>query len=553
MLVPLKAAALPAVGVAYAVLAFVVLSADVVSSGDVGVKFVQARALLDSRFRSLAIPYRGAIIDPDASFTPFREPFVLVTPSGETQAIFPPAAALLQALFVGFGGVAGMRLLSIIGAAVVLWVAARLAGERTAIWIPIVLGFGTPLWYYAVTESEHAAAVAFGMGAFALAATGRSGLAMSAGALLGAGSALRDECALLLPGLLFAIWWKTRSYKAIAGAIAAMSAVLLAAAAIDVWWFGRPVAAHLQHAVHFVRSALHVTSAPNPELPVLAPMTLRERYETVVEYWLIGVDTTPAILLLIAMAIVSALIAIRGERRPMAIALTVLATVAVLDAATLAHAPKFVAGLYRLSPFVVFAILPRAADDESGSWLYRVTLVTLASYLVLAWLGVDTTGGKALGPRLLLPLLPLVAASAVVSIRGYLSSGLPLNRIIGACGAVLIGASLVIHLGSTLPAWVERTREDAQRLAAIVASDQRILVADDMYTAQQLLQLYYRRIILLADGFERGAQLGTVLDRQHVPSVLVVSRRVTPRTLLPPLQAVWTSAQYRYLIQIWRR
>jgi len=542
-----------AVLVTYAVLAFVVLSPDVISSGDIGVKFVQARSLLDNKFRSLAIPNRGALVDQDGSFTPFRPPFVLYTPSGEMQAIFPPAGAVLQALFVGVGGIAGLRLLSIVGAAIILWSASRLSGESRSMWVPIVLGLGTPLWFYAVTESEHAPAVALAAAAFAIAASGRSSYSVLAGGLLGAGAAVRDECALLLPGLLIAVWWKTRSFKAMLTTVAGCIAVLAGAAALEVLWFGRPFAAHLQHAVHFVRSALHLTSLPNPELPTLAPMTLHERYETIVEYWLLGAGTTIPVFFLVAVTIVAAVLAYRFERRPLIAVLLILATLAVLDAVALVNAPRFTAGMYRLSPFLVFAILPRSDDDPEPPWLHGVALLTLVTYLALAWFGVDTTGGKALGPRLLLPLLPLLAVSSILSIRGYLSSPTGANQLIGICGAVLVAASLAIHLGGTLPTWVVRVQQDAQRLAAIAAAEQRILVADDMFTAQQLLPLYYRRIVLLADTFERGAQLGAVLDRQHVPSVLVVSRRVTPHTELPPLKAVWISQQYRFLIQIWRR
>ena len=179
MRIPRRALSLGAVLAAYAVLAFAVLSTDVVSSGDIGVKFVQARALLDSGFRSLAMPNRASVLDPKEQFSPFRAPFVFATPDGR-QAIFPPAAAVLQAPFVGVAGIAGMRLLAIVATGVVLWCASRLA-ERGSMYVPILLGFGTPLWFYGVTESEHAIGVAFSTAAFAVAASGRP----VAGALAG--------------------------------------------------------------------------------------------------------------------------------------------------------------------------------------------------------------------------------------------------------------------------------------------------------------------------------------------------------------------------------
>ena len=308
---------------AYAVLAFAVLSTDVVSSGDIGVKFVQARALLDSGFRSLAMPNRAAVLDPNEQFSPFRAPFVFATPDGR-QAIFPPAAAVLQAPFIGIAGIAGMRLLAIIATGVVLWCASRLA-ERGSVYVPIVLGFGTPLWFYGVTESEHAVGVAFSTAAFAVAASGRRPVAGAvSGLLLAGGAAVRDECVLVLPALVAAIWWKTRSWKAVGWTVATCVAGLLLAGAIEVWWFDRPLAAHLQHAVHLARRALHLTTTPNPELPQLEPMTLHERYDTMVEYWLLGFDSTVPVLLLAGATIVSAAIAAwRRDTRPLVVVLDV--------------------------------------------------------------------------------------------------------------------------------------------------------------------------------------------------------------------------------------
>ena len=98
-----------------------------------------------------------------------------------------------------------------------------------------------------------------------------------------------------------------------------------------------------------------------------------------------------------------------------------------------------------------------------------------------------------------------------------------------------------------------RTSQEADRLGAIANAEQRVLVADDMFTAQQLLPLSYRRIILLADNDRQATALGAALDREKIPSVLLVSRHLNPGIELPPLKAVWTSARYRFLIQVWRR
>src|SRR4029079_8466497 len=101
---------------------------------------------------------------------------------------------------------------------------------------------------------EHAQAVACGAVAFALAMQASSPLrAGLAGAVLALGVTQRDEILLLAPGLLVVLCVRTRSWPALAAAAGAAGVVVLAATAVDVWWFGRPPAAHLRHAPPIVR------------------------------------------------------------------------------------------------------------------------------------------------------------------------------------------------------------------------------------------------------------------------------------------------------------
>ena len=264
---------------AYAVLAFAVLSTDVVSSGDIGVKFVQARALLDSGFRSLAMPNRASVLDPNEQFSPFRAPFVFATPDGR-QAIFPPAAAVLQAPFVGVAGVAGMRLLAIIATGVVLWCASRLA-QRGSMYVPILLGFGTPLWFYGVTESEHAIGVAFSTAAFAVAASGRPWPVrwQACSSPVARRSAMSAFCCCLHS--LRRSGGRRIRWKAIAWTVATCVAVLLLAGAVRSVVV-RPPAGGASAARRASRAP---RASPDghaePRAPQLASMTLQERYDTI--------------------------------------------------------------------------------------------------------------------------------------------------------------------------------------------------------------------------------------------------------------------------------
>jgi len=568
MMVRLAAAAVITL---YAVLGLVILAPEAVYSGDIGVKYVQARALVHQRFTSLDIRYPGEFLDPAREFFPLRPPFVMTT-GGTTQAIFPPASAVIQAIAVAAGGFRGLIALSILSAAIVLVASCGLASRNYRLAIVLAVGLGGPLWFYAVSGWEHAPAVAFGTAAFAWVL--RSSAVSSpapwiAGALLGAGAALRDEVILLLPGLLLTIWFRHGGWRRIGAAVAGALVPLAIAAAVEVWWFERPAAAHLRHAVHLLQAAARVTDQPNPDVPVLRPMTPRERYDTVVVYWMFGRGTDPQVAGFVA-ALIAALVIHWRWRSSAGILLWVAAfgVTAVGDLWEVVTAPKWLAGLVRVSPFVIFAVLPLARDrskagpderSESGRgaeqseqrWLPLAFGLTALMYLLIAFAGVDTSGGKSLGPRLLLPLLPLLSVSAVLVMASYLRSPAPVDRAVGWAGVSLVATAVGIHLGGTIPAYRQRNADDASAVLAAGRSAERVVVADDMFTAQLLFPLYDRKIVLLADTVESGARLGELLAA-HRTGALLVSRNLEPAVGLPPLQLQRTDPRGRMVLQLWR-
>jgi 4-amino-4-deoxy-L-arabinose transferase-like glycosyltransferase len=556
--VKLALTAIAAVTAVCAWLAFVALAPDAVYSGDFGIKFVQAREVWDHHFTSMAIEPRNTFLDADGRFSPLRAPFVFKTPVG-TQAIFPPAAAVLQAIFVPIGGLLGMRLLSLLSCVLTLWATWRLSPRGwTGAALPIVIGLATPLWFYAVIESEHAPAVALAAVAFVLAFSGRDEgrlnvRALAAGLALGAAAAIRDESILLVPGLLLACWSRARSWRAVAFALGGCILTLSVAAAVEVWWFGRPMAAHLRHAVHILRVALRLTSRPNQELPELHPLSLRERWDYVGQYWTFGTGSDALIAGIAAVAVIG--IAARAYFKsawPLVPMLAVLFALAAYDVYELLLAPKWVPGLYRLSPFLVFAILSPPAE-ASDRWLWRISLFSLVTYVAIAFAGVDTSGGKSLGPRLLLPLLPLLVAAAWRNIDDFRRAPRRPDRIAGAWGLGLAGLALIIHVAAAIPAYIVRSNEDASAMRAIRNAPERVIVADDMYTAQQLLHMYYGRVILLAETPPAADEIGMTLDRERIGGAILVSRRLDAPFELKPLKLAEDIQRGRFRIQFWRR
>ncbi|MGE5357936.1 MAG: hypothetical protein ACM3NQ_02895, partial [Bacteroidales bacterium] len=325
--VALGRAALVATLAVSAWLTFLTLSPDALYAGDIGVKYAQARALVQHRFRSLDIPYRGAAFDPDRRFMPVRPPFVMKVGDG-VQAIFSPTTAVLDGVFVAASDRWGMVLASWLSMIAALWLAWRLGGRgRDAAVIPILLAFATPWWFYGAIGWEHAPAVALATGAFLVASRASTARdAAIAGLLLGLGATIRDELLLLAPALAFALWLRT-SIRAAVGSAAAVGAALAAAGAVEVWWFHRPLAAHLRHAVHLLRVLARVAAEPNPDVPALTPLTWRERYDTVVVYWLLGYGA-PVSTIVVLLAFACRWLRVRW---PMVLVLAGLACLAVAD------------------------------------------------------------------------------------------------------------------------------------------------------------------------------------------------------------------------------
>jgi hypothetical protein len=478
-----------------------------------------------------------------------------MTAGGETQAIFSPAAAIVQAAAVSVGSIRGLVVISLLSAAVILYAAAVLANPRDRVAVLVALGLGGPLWFFAVSGWEHAQAVAFGTAAFACAATWqRQAAPWIAGLLLGVGATQRDEIILLLPGLLLVCWIRSRSWKALAAAAGASVLALVIAGAIDLWWFQRPPAAHLRHAVHLLQSALQVTNQPNTDVPVLLRFTPRQRYETVVQYWLLGYGQNRWIVLFSVG--LGAALGWRWWRRSSAgllVWLLAVLTLAAIDLHEVFTAPKWLAGMLRVSPFFVFAVLPSPHPRDGDAWLQRAILFTAVVYLAIAYAGVDTTGGKALGPRLLFPLFPLLAVAAIPTIREYVGADGRVDRWVGRVGVALVFVSVAIHVSGTIPAYVARNRDDGSAVAAIASSPERVVVADDVFTAQLMFPLYYRKIVLLADNPGLGARLGAMLSDQHVGDAIVVSRSVTPAVELNPLRRVSVERKGRMVVEHWQR
>jgi hypothetical protein len=233
--------------------------------------------------------------------------------------------------------------------------------------------------------------------------------------------------------------------------------------------------------------------------------------------------------------------------------LTAIAAIAAADLHEVVTAPKWLAGLHRLSPYLVFALLPLPHGAADRGWLRPAILLTATAYLLIAFAGVDTSGGKSLGPRLLLPLLPLLAVSATAGIAAYLRAPAGVDRAAGALGVLLVAMAAAIQLLGCIPAYYARNQDDFKGLQSAVDSGERLIVADDEFTAQLLLPLYYRRILLLADTPELARRLGARLAGERLASLLVVTRWSDTPVDFAPFRKRRTERHGRMTLQYWER
>jgi hypothetical protein len=541
----------------YILVAFVILKPDATYSIDAVVKLVQARTLLAGRFVESGMQYRGAYIDPDGLFSPLTSPYVFHTPAG-TQSIFPTASALLIAPFSPWG-LAGVTVPALVSAVLLLCVTWRFARGIEGRWaVPAVLGAATILWFYATSPNEHALSAALTTAALLLALEGAGRRLVAAGLLLGIAATLRDESLLVAPGLVVARWAAGRRTPTallrdalVMGAAALLP--LVSIAALDALVYDRPVSAHLLHAMAPLQRWL--PSDIVRSLPALPVIPWGERPDVLVHQWLVGVGTP-----LEKGVAVAALLAAAGIKRwtgsalGLVVVLGMLAAWRVADVQALVSSPKFVGGLYRLCPFLVFACVPLPAG-VSSSKARHVALWTAACYLALAFLGLNTIGGKSFGPRLLFPLLPLLTVAAVESgvawaarARASRTEGL-----VGAIALALVATSAVMQFGVALPAWAARNRSDYRTIARVLESTDNVVVIDHPSGLQMTAPFYFDRVVLLAPTRQAAEELSRRLLAARVGFFTVASRFERPVVTFEPYTLAREARDGRLAVQRWAR
>lgn len=431
----------------YVVLVTAVLSPRTFFSGDAGVKYLQADALVRSGWRALAIPNPAPALDPHQRFS------VLALNQFERRAPEAPfygAYSVLFALPVSVGlwafGVRGLYVIPVAATVLTLIITYRLAARtapRSSWLAPLLAGAASPLAFYSVDLWEHSLATLCAAGAVLLMLDRRRSMvrrSAGAGVLLGVAINLREELLAILPvGALLLLWLGPRRHALRAGAVAIGALVAL----VPHWLLraltsGQPV----RRAVTRIASTLQL-AAPPPSMPLMGPVTLL---------------FPPAWIAVLAPALALRVVAARWRRWQRPALGGVAVAIAGLAAANAVHLVRTWsrpdALLAAFPPALLVLLWPPRRGPGDRAWRESASLTALAGGFaviaaLLAPLGAAgiPIGGSQFGPRFLLPIVPLLAVGVtfVVDRRNdWAAHGLA-PRVVAGIAAIVVAAGIGVQ------------------------------------------------------------------------------------------------------------
>lgn len=511
----------------YALLAFVVFDPSSLLTLDAAIKWLQATSLVDSGYRTVALPGLGGSLDPGALFLPVGSPHVFWV-GGSLHGIFPSSVALLNSLAVPFGlpAVAG---LSVLGAGVVLLTVSWMADPSRRLGTVVVLATATPLWFYGVLPWEHVPALALSTSAAVLILnSGRGPLLAVAGVLMGASVTLRDESLILAP-VLIGLAGHLRGWRRAGHVVAGCLLPLVLLMVADSVVFGRPAVAHLAHAVGPLGAVLSGEST----IPRLSEWSPALRFQVAVVDWVFGLARHLWLVALGAIAAIAGSHRVSASRRSDAVLMLLVPFLVLLwhDLRTYSFQPDFVGGLLRLSPALVFAVLPVSVNGQS-SVARRLAMVSTVVVLSGVVLTLNTDGGPQLGPRLLLPIVPLTALAAWEGLSSYRHSTALAGRLVWRLGVLAVAGSMVMQVLAAR-AYYDLNSGEGEPIRWLREATEHVLVTDSGFTFSVAVHGHQGRSIVMAEDPAAVVRLVALLRERDVPSFVFIARERKPDPEFP--------------------
>jgi hypothetical protein len=503
-------------------LAFVLQPLNGFWSGDQGVKLIQIQNLIIQRFHTNALIYPGERFDPERLASPLRGQYI--THAGQPYAMFSDAFAAASAIPFFLFGFPGLYFLPVAATIGTLLLTNALARQfLSPAWhIPTLLvsGLATPIGLYALLFWEHAPTTTLITAAVWLMVCVTRGAApwriALAGLLIGIAAWLRIETLIGVPALALALIIDRRMLLVrwiwlACGALIGLLPLFAYNQIIFGSFLGAHVLAHLAPA------------APSHPFDLSMISTYLASRSAWARANLVSLDR-PLVALLVAIALGAVL-----SQRIIGIVRSrwiLLGTTILVCLATDIYRNQILStSLMMTMPFALLTMLPREQPAGANDPKIDLLSVFVGAFLLLCLLAPLPDGGAQWGPRMILPILPLLVIIGLFKISGMLRS-----QILGAQQIVLIVAvTLAISTGAlSLVAGILRAQDANRNVVlisdAVVRSQQQVIVTDDISVPALLAQLFYDgRLIYWVDQPEHADALLGSLKRHRVERMYVIT------------------------------
>jgi hypothetical protein len=306
--------------------------------------------------------------------------------------------------------------------------------------------------------------------------------------------------------------------------------------------------------LHAVKGTIF-PDAPAGAMAVLESMSWRERLDVVLVYWIDGRSLAHVAVLSTAVALALAVRHWTGSLWGAVPAVALVLIITGADLLSMLEAPKRLPGLLRLAPFLLFAVLPRADTPPRQAQRRASALILSAGFVLVALVTTNTSGGKPLGPRLLLPIWPLLAATAWQSIRGHaLAGGQSLaHRVLAASGFVLVLSGFIINAVMLMPLYRAAEAEALGAARHLAQTTEEVIVIGSPFAIDPVIAVYPFRSVMLASSSEDAQEIARRLRDGRIRRFLFV-RRSDRDDLAPdfPPFAMRDEALFgRWVVQRW--
>ena len=509
-------------------------------SEDAGVKYLQALSLADSNWTRASIEYPGEEVDRQLEFNPLAGTHTQLR-NGQIYSIYPVFFPFMSSLFLHFLGFPGLYILPLLSALAVLALSYCLGrivlSGKAAIPVAAITTWATPLLFYAFTFWEinlAAAMLAAGLLLSLRVGPSAGAKAVLAGMVMGSVVFFRTEL-VLFPAAYIAARMTVRKDWGNGVRLAAgvfMVAVLFLALqyategtllahffhnlsippddSADGWYF-------LRHRWRLVRELLFAGHGNGWfNLVLLAPaaalgcwLMLRGRMvtkEALSNSAISGSASTPR----------------RGEWvGPVLLGLVLVAHLAYLGLTMASRYPilstPVVSGLFVFSPWVALGLARSHGREPVRTEIYRATVL----FVVLLCLTTPVSEGLQWGPRLLVPIYPLLVLLSWDAFTRLRKEAAHRSLITAVC-LCLVAASVVLQVRG-LCLLKDKKEFNSQVMKRLLNLPARTVMTSAWWIPLSLAPVFHEKDFFVVQSPAHLERLLVLLDRNKRTEFILVA------------------------------